>query len=61
MTGGFAISKIELVCEAIVPGIDEASFQKIAGEAKKNCPISKALSTVDITLQATLNNECRVP
>jgi osmotically inducible protein OsmC len=51
---GFAITKIELETTATVPGIDAATFQKIAGEAKAGCPISKALASVDIHLAATL-------
>ena len=51
---GFAITKIELETVAVVPGIDSATFQKIAGEAKAGCPISKALASVDIHLNATL-------
>lgn len=51
---GFAIQKIELVCEARVPGIDADTFQEHAEGAKKNCPVSKALAAVDIELDATL-------
>jgi lipoyl-dependent peroxiredoxin len=53
--GGFAITKIELNTEGEVPGIDSATFQKIAEEAKKGCPVSKALAAVpSITLNAKL-------
>lgn len=52
--GGFAISKIELDTEARVPGIEAAAFQEQAEGAKKNCPVSKALAGVEITLTATL-------
>jgi osmotically inducible protein OsmC len=35
--------------------MDEAAFQKMAQEAKANCPLSKALASVpEITLEATL-------
>jgi osmotically inducible protein OsmC len=51
---GFAINKIELETIAEVPGIDQATFAKIAGEAKVGCPVSKALAAVDIHLTATL-------
>ena len=37
-----------------VPGIDAATFQKFAGEAKVQCPLSKALASVEITLAAKL-------
>jgi osmotically inducible protein OsmC len=52
--GGFAISRIELQTEGKVPGIDAPTFQKFAGEAKVQCPLSKALASVEITLQAKL-------
>jgi lipoyl-dependent peroxiredoxin len=52
--GGFAISRIDLQTEGKVPGIDAATFQKFAADAKANCPISKALAAVEITLQAKL-------
>ena len=52
--GGFAISRIDLVTEGSVPGIDAAAFQKTAEEAKQNCPVSKALKAVEITLSAKL-------
>ncbi len=54
---GFSISKIELKTEGTVAGIDEAAFKKIAEDAKKNCPVSKALAGTEITLQATLKSE----
>jgi osmotically inducible protein OsmC len=52
--GGFAIGPIDLETEAVVPGIDEATFQRIAGEAKVGCPVSQALASTPINLQATL-------
>jgi osmotically inducible protein OsmC len=51
---GFRISKIELTTEAKVPGISEAQFQESAEGAKKGCPVSQALSAVEITLNAKL-------
>jgi osmotically inducible protein OsmC len=52
---GFAIDRIALTLKASVPGIDDATFQRIAREAKENCPLSKALAGVaEITLVATL-------
>jgi osmotically inducible protein OsmC len=51
---GIEISAIELVIEAAVPGIDQAAFERIAADAAKNCPVSKALSAVKITHRATL-------
>ena len=52
--GGFAISKIELEVEGTVPGIDAETFEKMAQGAKKECPVSKALAAVDISLVTTL-------
>lgn len=52
--GGFAISRIELETQGQVPGIDAATFQKFAADAKANCPVSKALAGVEITLKAAL-------
>src|SRR5271156_1711044 len=49
----FAITKIELETTGEVPGIDAATFQKFAADAKAGCPISKALSSVEIHLTAT--------
>jgi len=48
------IPLIALVCEGDVPGIDDATFQRIAAEAKAGCPVSRALASVEITLEATL-------
>ncbi len=51
---GFAITSIDLVTEAEVPGIDNAKFQELAEGAKKGCPVSKALAGTKINLQAKL-------
>jgi len=51
---GFSITKIELNCEASVPGIDEGTFQRIAADAKAGCPVSRALASVEIELTAKL-------
>jgi osmotically inducible protein OsmC len=53
-SGGFAISRIELVTRARVPGLDAAEFGRLAQAAKEGCPISKALRAVEITLDAAL-------
>ena len=50
----FSITQIELDTEAEVPGLDEATFQKYALEAKETCPVSKALTGTDIHLSAKL-------
>jgi osmotically inducible protein OsmC len=52
---GFAIDRIALRLNAVVPGLDEARFQEIAAAAKRDCPLSKALAGVsEISLAATL-------
>ncbi len=51
---GFAITRIELETEAVVPGLEEAAFRQQADNAKKNCPVSKALTGTQIALNARL-------
>lgn len=51
---GFKITTIELETEGKVPGIDERTFGEKAEAAKKGCPVSMALTGVDIRLQARL-------
>jgi lipoyl-dependent peroxiredoxin len=51
---GFRISRIDLTCVADVPGIDANTFSEQAETAKKNCPVSQALTGVDIRLDARL-------
>jgi osmotically inducible protein OsmC len=51
---GFSITRIELDTEAEVPGIDVDKFNAVAADAKANCPVSRALSAVDIALNARL-------
>ncbi|WP_136588975.1 OsmC family protein [Salinigranum halophilum] len=48
------IDTIELVVEASVPGIDEATFMEYAEGAKENCPVSRVLAGAEISLDATL-------
>ena len=52
--GGFRISRIDLVTNADVPGIQEDVFQQAAQAAKEGCPVSKALAAVEITVDASL-------
>jgi osmotically inducible protein OsmC len=50
------ITKIELTTVGVVPGIDEVTFQQQATEAKRGCPVSRALASVpEITLEASLS------
>jgi lipoyl-dependent peroxiredoxin len=50
---GFKISKSALTLVAEVPGIDRATFDKLAEAAEKGCPVSKVLNA-EITLNKTL-------
>src|ERR1700757_726692 len=51
--GGFKIEASALTLTASIPGIDRARFDALAGEAEKNCPVSRVLNA-KITLDATL-------
>ena len=52
---GPKIKKIELDCEAKVPGVGDAEFRELAAQAKAECPVSKALAAVpEIVLSARL-------
>ena len=50
---GFRISRSDLTLRAQVPNLDEASFARMASDAEKNCPVSKALNA-EIALDARL-------
>lgn len=50
---GFRISRSALTLRAQVPNLDQATFARIAGDAEKNCPVSKVLNAA-ITLDAKL-------
>lgn len=56
MDGGPQLSAIRLKTRAKVPGIDAVKFREIADDAKQNCPISKALSAVPLSLEAELDS-----
>jgi osmotically inducible protein OsmC len=51
---GPTITLIELDTQAEVPDLTEADLQKHAEDAKKGCPVSKALAGPEIRLKATL-------
>lgn len=51
---GFGITTVELTTRADVAGIDQQTFLDFAEEAKKNCPVSRALTGVEIRLNAVL-------
>jgi osmotically inducible protein OsmC len=52
--GGWSIHRIDLDTEASISDMAAAAFEEQAQNAKKNCPISRALSGVDIHLRAKL-------
>ncbi len=52
--GKWTIALIELTVGAKVPGVENAEFQKIAEGTKDNCPVSRALGAVKVTVDATL-------
>ena len=52
--GGFQLTGIALRVVGEVEGLDAAGFAKAAEEAKATCPVSKALTGVEITLDASL-------
>lgn len=52
---GFAITAVHLTMSARIPGADNSTFQRIAGEAKTGCPVSKLLNAT-ITMDATLES-----
>jgi osmotically inducible protein OsmC len=53
--GGFKLTGIKITVSGEVDGLDADGFQKAAQTAKDGCPVSKALSGVDITLDASLD------
>ncbi|HXO06408.1 MAG TPA: OsmC family peroxiredoxin [Solirubrobacteraceae bacterium] len=50
------VTTSELTVTGRVPGVDQAAFEQAAGDAGKNCPISRALAGVQITVNATLES-----
>ncbi len=52
--GGLHITTIHLTVSGQVDGLDAAGFEAAAANAKATCPVSKALTGVEITVDATL-------
>jgi lipoyl-dependent peroxiredoxin len=52
--GGFKLTGIKLTVRGEVDGIDAEKFAAAAQAAKAGCPVSKALTGVDISLDAAL-------
>jgi osmotically inducible protein OsmC len=51
---GFTITKSHLETVGRVPGIDDAKFQEIVGQAKAGCPVSRVLAGATISVDAKL-------
>jgi lipoyl-dependent peroxiredoxin len=52
--GGFRLTGIKLTVRGEVEGLDAGQFAEAAAVAKAGCPVSKALTGVEITLDAAL-------
>ena len=52
--GGFKLTGIKLTVRGEVDGLTSEQFLQAAQAAKEGCPVSKALTGVDITLDAAL-------
>lgn len=50
---GVGITGSHITVVGSVPGLDAEGFQAFAQDAKANCPVSKALAGVEITLDAS--------
>jgi osmotically inducible protein OsmC len=53
-SAGTGVIGSHLLVSARVPGITEAEFESFAEDAKANCPVSKALAGIPITIEAEL-------
>ncbi|AJW42423.1 peroxiredoxin [Rhodococcus sp. 15-725-2-2b] len=53
---GFKLTGIKLTVRGEVEGLDADGFAKAAQAAKETCPVSKALTGVEITLDAALES-----
>lgn len=53
--GAPTVTAIHLDLHAKIEGADKAAFEKAAGDAKANCPISRLLAAAEITMDAKLN------
>jgi lipoyl-dependent peroxiredoxin len=52
--GGIRISLIAITVRGAVDGLDDEAFTAAAEQAKPGCPVSKALTGTEITLDAAL-------
>ena len=49
--GGLRIGGVKLTVGGSAAGVDQQAFAKIAEDAKNSCPVSKALTGTEITLE----------
>lgn len=54
--GGFRLTGIAITVRGEVEGLDAEAFAQVAADAKATCPVSKALTGVEITLDAALES-----
>lgn len=56
--GAWKVTTSRLTVRGLVPGIDKPTFDRIAEDARDNCPISKALTgNVELAVETTLVDE----
>ncbi len=51
---GFEIASVHLKVRARIPGAEADKFAELAAAAKAGCPVSKALASIEITMDAAL-------
>ena len=55
IAGAPTLARLDIDTEGYAPGVDEQQFQRFAEEAKKNCPVARALAGIpEIALTARL-------
>jgi lipoyl-dependent peroxiredoxin len=54
VNGAPTVTKSELTVTGRVPGVDQAAFEQAAFDAGRNCPVSRALAGIEITVDANL-------
>jgi osmotically inducible protein OsmC len=60
--GGWKVATSVLKVKGTVPGIDKATFDRLADDAKDNCPISAAIrGNVEVSVEAELVDASTAP
>ncbi len=54
--GAPTVTSSELTVVGTVPGIDQAGFESAAAGAGRDCPVSRALGGVEVSVSATLQS-----